>query len=296
MPPTAPRDNLPPDVVRVLSFHGPVEVVVGEDDQMVAGRAAVAPFEDLLHLFVPLGSPVEEALLETTEVAVQARDKSGAYSLRLTGRACAGRPLTRHPDRGSLEPWVGEGTKLSRLSVVTFAAWHCELTRNEADGQAVRYHGPTRLGQKPPKPAQYWPLAAFSGVALPFLVLALVVPFGWLVYQGEAYRFRPLALLLGGGAGAAAVAGVRLLTLSLGFERWRTGIAREEDAPVLSEALIAPREARRAGMGLLGLWAVLVGVVAAVWGDLLVVLAGVSHGAWLWGPAVAAHLLARQPK
>lgn len=296
MPPEAPRDNLPPDVVRVLSFHGPVEVVVGDADRMVAGRASVAPFEDLLHLLVPAGAPIEEALLETTVAAVQARHKEGDYSLRLTGRACAGRPLTSHPDRGSLEPWVADGVALSRLTVVSFAALHCELTRNEAGGQAVRYHGPTRLGKTPPKPAQYWPLAALSGVALPFLVVSLVVPFAWLVYQGEGYRFRPLALLMSGGAGAAAVAGVRLLTLSLGFQRWRAGRARESDAPVLTQGLIAPREARRAGMVLLGLWALLVGGIAAIWGDLLVVLAGVSHGAWLWGPAVAGHLMARQPE
>ena len=296
MPPQAPRDNLPPDVVRVLSFHGPVEVVVGEDDGVVSARASVAPFEDVLHLLVPTDSPLERALLRTTRTAVQARAKDGAYSLRLTGHACAGRPLTRHPERGSIEPWVGDGVRQAGLSVVTFAAHTCELTRNEADGQAVRYHGPTRLGSTIAKPLQTWVLACLGGVALPFLVVSLLSSYGWLVFQGDDYRFRPLALVLSSFAAFGAVAGVRLLTLSLAFHRWRAGRARESDAPHLTEGLIAPGQARTVGLALIGLWAACVGAIAAIWGDDLMWWAGLSNAAWLWGPAVVAHLMAGQPE
>jgi hypothetical protein len=296
VPPQAPRNNLPPDVVRVLSFHGLVEVVVGEDDAMVSGRASVAPFEDVLQLLVPTDSPVERALLRTPVTAVQARAKDGEYSLRLTGHACAGRPLTSHPERGSLEPWVADGVRLASLSVVTFAAHTCELTRNEAGGQAVRYHGPTPLGKTAQKPHQTWLLACLGGVALPFFVMALVLSFGWLVYQGEGYRFRPLAWVLSAGAAFGAVGGVRLMTLSLAFHRWRAGRAREADAPLLTEGLIAPGQARTAGIALLGLWAACVGAIAAIWGDDLMWWAALSHGAWLWGPAVVAHLMAGQPE
>ncbi len=168
---------------------------MGEGERQVHGRAGVAPFEDILQLFIPIDSPLDAALLSSVVVAVQARHPEGRYSLRLTGRACAGPPLNTHVDRNMLEPWIPEGAKAGGLTVVSFAAERVELTRSEAE-TPVRYHGPTRLGQQPRSRPQMWALAAFGGVAGPFAVIAFLAPWISLVIAGEQVPWRTLALLL----------------------------------------------------------------------------------------------------
>ena len=134
------------------------------------------------------------------------------------------------------------------------------------------------------------------GVAGPAAVFAAAVPFAWLVVQGATYPNRILAWVFSAGGGVAAVAGVRLLTLRLAFHRWLGGHAREADAPVLSEALLAPRRAGQAGVALLGVWAVCMAATSIIWDDDLVLLTAFSNAALFWGPAVVGHLMARQPE
>lgn len=287
-----PRDNLPPDVIRVLSFHGPVEVFVGED--IGRGRATVAPFEDVVHLFVRRGSPLEAALLRSVEVDVQARDKDGAYSLRMTGRAHAGQALARHPDRSALEPWLPEGASPAALVVAPFVAERVEYSRVEGQGEG-RYHGPTPAGMDRPRRFMTLMRAAYGGLAAPAAALAGLVPWGWLVVQGADYPGRPSAWALSAVGGLALLGGTRLLTLSLAFRQWRAGRARASDAPVLVEALLAPTPAAQAGGALLLLGVAAVGTLSAAWEPQVAFVAFLANGAWLLGPAWVLHLLAGRP-
>ena len=96
----------PDEIVRTLSYHGPVDVFVGTGTERTRGQVGSAPFEDVLHLFVPAANPLEKALLGSSVVEVQARHEAGEYVIRMTGRAHAGQTLARHPDRNVLQPWV----------------------------------------------------------------------------------------------------------------------------------------------------------------------------------------------
>ncbi len=290
MPVEAPRNNLPQEVVQVLSFHGLVELVVDPDGEQTADRVSVAPFEDLLYLLVPGRSRSVDALLRTTAAAVQARHAQGAYSLRLAGIARAGQSLVRHPQRQMLEPWLPENVGPGGYIVVEFAAWQCEFTRTEGD-EPVRYHGPTPLGRDPRRDAQKWLRALFGGIALLPLVFGLLAPFGWLVWQGETYPQRWLAMATASVAVAGLVGGTRLLLLTLGFTRWRAGAAEETEAPVLSEGLLAPGQTRLAGVGGLGAGLVALAVLASHWADGLVWVTGLANLTVVWGPAWLLHLL-----
>ncbi len=286
------RDNLPPDVIRVLSFHGPVEVFVGEDTGR--GRAATAPFEDVVHLFVRRGSPLEAALLQSVEVDVQARAPDGAYALRMTGRAHAGQPLGRHPQRSALEPWLPEGASPATLLVAPFVAERVEFTRVEGAGEG-RYHGPTPAGRERPGRWMTLARATFGGLAAPAAASAVLVPWGWLILQGEDYPNRPGALALAAVGGLGILGATRLLTLSLAFRQWRAGRARTSDAPVLTEALLAPVPATRLGLGLLLLGVAAIGTLSAAWEPAAAWVALLGNGAWLLGPAWVLHLLAARP-
>lgn len=290
MPVAAPRNNLPQEVVQVLSFHGLVELVVDPDNAQVADRVSVAPFEDLLYLLVPARSPIIEALLKTTASAVQARHPKGNYSLRLAGIARAGQSLARHHQRQMLEPWLPEGIGPAGYVVVDFAAWQCEFTRTEGD-EAVRYHGPTPLGRDPRREAQKWLRALFGGIALLPFVFGLLAPFGWLVWQGADYPQRWLAMTTAVVAVAGLVGGTRLLLITLGFSLWRSGAAEESEAPVLTEGLLAPGQTRLAGVGGLGVGLIALAVLASHWGDGLVWVAGLANLTVVWGPAWLLHLL-----
>lgn len=290
MPVEAPRNNLPQEVVQVLSFHGLVELVVDPDGAQAADRVSVAPFEDLLYLLVPGRSPAIDALLKVTAAAVQARHPQGEYSLRLAGIARAGQSLARHPQRQMLEPWLPENVGPGGYTVVEFAAWRCEFTRTEGE-EPVRYHGPTPLGRDPRREAQKWLRALFGGIALLPLVFGLLAPFGWLVWQGETYPQRWLAMATAAVAVTGLVGGTRLLLLTLGFVRWRAGAVNESEAPVLSEGLLAPAQTRLAGVGGLGAGVVALAVLASHWADGLVWVAGLANLTVVWGPAWLLHLL-----
>lgn len=287
------RDNLPPDVIRVLSFHGPVEMFV--DEGRARARVAVAPFEDVLHLLVPTGSDVERALLRTNTVDVQARHPEGDYALRMTGRAHAGAPLGRHPERASIEPWVPNGATNSTLLAVPFVAEHIEFVRAEGDSKA-RYHGPTPEATTRPSPGMVLLRACFSGLPLPFAISAAVVPWLWLTLEGPDYPARPLVLVVQICTGLGLLGGARLLVLALAFGQWRKGKARMEDAPLLTEALLAPREAVRLGALFLGLSAIGLAALGSYWDGTAALIALSANGAWLLTPAWTIHLLSGRPE
>lgn len=288
-------DVLPPEVIRILSFHGPVTFWVGNEAAEARASLAVAPFEDAAFLFHSPRSPIDAALLDSTAARLEARAADGSYLLRMEGRASAGLPLSRHPRRGELEPWAPEGSKAAALVVATFIPDHIELVRTDK-GEPSRAAGPTPAGKARPAARRVWARAMLGGAALPLALLDLVGIWIYLTLQGAEFPLRPLALLLAAAGGIGALAGARLILISLAFQRWRRGLLPPDEVPVLLEALLAPLQARAAGAWLLLLSAVLLLAVGLVWGPALAGLALGLSGVWALAPAWAAHLSMSQSR
>ena len=100
--------NVPSEVIKILASHGAVRVSIPGFEG--GGQAVMAPFEDVLHLFVSPSSPILEALLRSTRMEVAAKGADNAYQVRMTGRSHAGRPMAGHPR--TRPPIAGWGFRL----------------------------------------------------------------------------------------------------------------------------------------------------------------------------------------
>ena len=288
-----PAPNLPPDVVRVLSFHGAVDVFVGEG--IARGRAHPAPFDDVCYLLFPVGSPLEGGMLASVAVEVHARHKDGDYALRMTGRAEPGRTVGRHRMRSSIEPWMPDGGHAGRLLAVPFVPEHIEFVRNEGEGKA-RYHGETPAGRERPRRTFTLLRAAFSGISFGAAILGVVVPWVWVTIQGPGYTNRPGVLALQVVGGLALLASTRLATLALGYRQWRAGRARVKDAPILSEALLSYRETLQYAGAVLVVAIAALGTLSAAWEPEAMWIGFLPNLAWLLGPAWTIHLMMGRPE
>ena len=284
-----PRELLPPDVTRILSFHGPVELRIGP----VKGRAQLAPFDEVLYLLVPRCGPEELALLQHNGVDILARAADGTYDLRVHGRCVAGTGLAGHPERAAIEPWLADGTAIAPLLVCAFTPELVELNRAEGQGRA-RYAGATRALRD--RPAQAWGRAALSGGAAAGLVSGLAVPWLHLLLQGPEVPWRGLAVLLSFCTAAALVLGLRLVVVALAFHRWRAGRARPADSPVLVDGHLAPAAVAAGGNALFFAGLLLLLLVGSAWGASLAGVVVASSLAWLLAPAWFLHLNTRKPE
>lgn len=252
-----PRGNLPDDIVRLLSFHGPVEVWTGTGDKASTDKVHLAPFDDELILFVPPHSSLVEGLLQTCRTMVTAKADDKTYTLRLEGHAVAGRPVTAHPNRGSITPWLPEGMAPSRVLAVPFVAESVELIRDEGQVRN-RYAGPTPAGRQSPGAARRLLGAALGGGGRWVAISSLVGTFLWYGYLGSDYPWRPVAVLLAWMASLGLIGGIRLLGQAAAFNKWRRGDGTLDDLPSLRDGLLAPDEARF--MGIVGLLCAAIGL------------------------------------
>ncbi len=280
---------LPPDVVRLLSFHGPVELGIPQGEDVLRTRAHVAPMEECVYVFLRVGHPAIDALLARGDAELMARAPDGAYALRITGRAHPGVTVARRPDRGALEPWLPEGASAADHVAAELLPLHLELQRREA-GEPVRYFGPTPLGRGWPRPgAALWRAASTGvgglGVATGFLTL-----FGFLGWAGAEFPLRPVALVGGTALSAAGALGLRLIGVAWAYGRWRRGQGPLREGQAVVDGLVAPGLALRAGGA--GLLAWLLGALLALaWGKDLALVMLFGNLVPIWGPGMALHRL-----
>lgn len=279
--------NLPPDVVKVLSFHGVVEVFGGTESRP-RERAGCAPFDDRVALFLQPTGPVAESLSWSSQLDVQARHPDGDYSLRMVGRAHLGVAVSRDTDRHALEPWLPEGVRGGSRLATWFVPEHIELVRSEGD-EKVRYHGPTPAGQSRLPAPVLWVRAATSGAAMPGAISAFVGPFVWLGVQGVTYPARGVAAVVSIASAMALIAGVRLAVLPVAYARYRTGKLALSEAVYVGEGLLAPLLAQAVGGVLVGMGLLGVLVCRVVWEPLLAWVAFGASLAWLLGPVWLVH-------
>lgn len=281
--------QVPGDVIRILSVHGPVTFWIGDEHALHRGECSLAPFEDALYLFHRPGGEAEAAWAQTCQTTVVARAADGRYSVTLKGRANAGIPLTRHPRRGEIAPWAPEGVSQGSLLVATFVPEEIELNRADTAG-AGRFAGPTPAGKQRPGALAIWRRVGLGGVALWFAIAVVAGVWFWLTLQGPEFPGRALALVVAAPAGVLPLAGARLVAQARAFDRWRAGLGPAEEAPELVESLVAPATARRAGWIALAAGLALLGSVGVIWAPALAALAVALSGVWLLGPAWALHL------
>lgn len=290
-----PIDNLPRDVIRILSRSGPVSWWVGGDAALARGSAPVAPFEDVVFVFLPVGHPGEQALLSSTRMVLQARHPDGDYNLRMVGRAHAGLPLARHPRRAEIAPWAPDNANPQRLLAVPFVAESVDLVRQ--DGELTsRHEGQTPAGRERPGAGGVWARAALGGLAAPFALLVLVGMWARLTLEGPEMPWRPLAMLFSALGGLLPLAAARLFVLSRAFLAVREGRVRAGESEAFEEALLAPRQVSGVALrlGLLGLASLL--LVAGVWGVYFAGLAFALSGVWVLVPVWAVHLSMVDPR
>lgn len=290
---TVPENNVPPEVVKVLAAHGAVSIATYAHE----GAAAVhcAPFEDIIHLFVPSGSPTENALLASTQLTLSAKGPDGEYQIRMEGRAHAGRPLSGHPLLRALEPWCPEGVSPYRLLAVPFVAEHIEYVRGDIENPQ-RNAGLTPAGRG--RPARWRILidTCFSGMARPLAVWVLAWTVLWFGAQGTEFVGRPLGVTLALTAGLGMLGGVRLLVLAQGFLAWRLHRANAVDGGSLVDGLLSPKDARLIAAGMLFVALLSLAIVGMIWGETLFWMVFLLSGVWLCGPAWVAHLTLGRPE
>ena len=270
-------------------------IVAAQAAAIARGEGIVAPFEDVICLFVQENSPCLEGLDRDTFLRLVARAPGGEYQLRVEGRAVAGLPLGRHARRHELSAWAPENANLIRTIVVTCVPEFIELSRGDADARE-RFFGPTPAGRARPEPLGSWLRAGSGGLAAAFAGVNIVGVWVWLGLQGPEYPARPLALILSLIAGLLPLYGARLITQAMAFRRWRRGEVEASEAPILVDGLIAPGAAQLTGLWLCGVGLVLLLVVGAVWGARLMGLTFALSGVWVLVPSWLLHLSVSQPK
>jgi hypothetical protein len=285
--------NIPGEVIRILASHGPLQVVTQAPEG--ATTATAAPFEDVLHLFLSPASATVSALLRSSRVEISANAADGSYHIHMEGRAHAGRRLAGHPQLSILEPWQPEDVAANRLVVVPFVAERITFVRGEGDS-GRRNAGLTPAGTARASQGRIWVAAAFSGMAGPLALWFVLAAAFWFGVQGAEFLGRPLALGFSLISGLGLIAGTRLLVIARGFLQWRRQCAAREDAPFLSEGLLAPREATVGGIAILVLGFFMLFPLWSIWGPDLMWRVVIASGVWLCGPAWALHLAMGRPE
>lgn len=239
--------NLPEDIVRLLSFHGPVEVWTGHGELAATARVHVVPLDDELILLVPPQSPLVPGILQTSAAHLTAKAEDQRYMLRLQGRVIAGRLVSAHANRLAITPWLPEGKAPHQFLAIPFVADQVELVREEGQVRN-RYAGPTPAGRALPKAPVRWGRAALGEAGRWLAIGSMVLLFLWFGYLGSEQPWRPLGVVVSWIAAIGLIAGTRLLGQSAAYQKFLRGDGRAEDSPAILSGWMAPGEARQGGV------------------------------------------------
>lgn len=226
------RELVPQEILRLLSTHDEVRLIVGavDDRDMASSACLVVPFESVLFLMVRKGGRAAEALRMTNAAKVAAR--TNEYSIELNGRAFLGPPLALHPRRLELVQWLPEGTAQGRFEVVHLWTEEVDYRRGEEE-----FFGKTAASRDLPRASTLWMLTAYN-TTWPLLVLGLPLATLYIAWGDVEARWVPV--LLTWIVVPAWVAGPGLWFRARAFEAWRSGHAPVERSGVIGEALLPP--------------------------------------------------------
>jgi len=285
---------VPDEVVRQLAIHERLTVKAGHRDHMTLERCLIAPFEDCIFLFLTPRSPTVNRLLERTWMEATAKDEDAEWSVTMTGRAVAGRPVITHSRRMELLPWLPEGADARRMLAVPFWPETLEYVRRGRSGELEKYSGRTPAGLKLPGFWSRWGRVAFGGIEW-VLGLSIAADWGYLLYMGHETRLRWVALGLACGASVLLLGGARMWYRAVAFGRWREGRCLPEDAPMQTQGLVAPNPVRFLGLAMI-VGGMLLTFPLLLWNQTLAYVAVLGTWLWLIGPIWLIHLSQEEPE
>jgi hypothetical protein len=274
------REIVPSAVLRVLSLHGPLQLVAGPPGSEASIRAECAPYEDVIFTFVSPRGELLKKTFQNCSAQIHAKDPAGAYAIFMRGRAVAGPNVMAHPRRTDLMAWVPEGANPRALTVVSFLCEEIEYRYQEGDSERI-FSGKTPLGSEAPPVGVRWSRGAFGGM-LVLNTLSVLGIWAYLLFQGHDYPYRFIALVVATAAILMLQAGARLWYRGTAFLRYLEGRAYPEEAGELLEGLLAPAPCRQLSGILSALGLALCGVLILWPGPLAQATLGLSFAWVLW--------------
>lgn len=270
--------ELPEEVLERLSTHARGRLTVGDDVGAVTVDVPVAPLHKQVFLLLTRGGAAEQRLLETTRATFFAEDKAAEWSVRATGRAVLGRPITAESRRPELMHWLPDGVASGGLVAVRFHPETVEYHHGRGTAR-TRAAGPVPGGARPSGVSR-WVTLATDGVVLWFLAMAALDWLGLLFLVDEPEKRRMLLLVLMVIAGSALLGGLTLVDQAARYTRWREGLETDERARLMLGGWEAPKRVRDVGAGMM------------LFGGVLTVLIGGGAG---WQVAVCTVLASAVP-
>ncbi len=261
---------LPEEVVERLSTCGPVRLSAG-DDGAAAVEGNLAPLRGQLYALVTRGGATERALRDTGRIVVEARDRDSEWSVRLTGRAVAGRTVIADSRRSELVHWVPEGVRPAELVAVRVHPETIEYVRGKGAGR-TRAAGPVPGGPGP-APLRRWTTLATEGMEVWYVGLFVVCWVGaLLLLEGWAQFVGYGNMLTGGGC---LLGGTILWAQAARYERWREGLESDRSAGRMLEGWEPASRVRRVGVATILAGLVIIALAGAVlgWGVAMVTIA-----------------------
>ena len=284
------KDQLPPEILRVLASSGPVRLTCGEGQTALSVTCHLAPFEDTLFLFVDPKAPALRQLMESPKAQVGLTVEEENISLTLYGRAVQGLSVMKNSRRSELLHWVPEEADPRRILAVSFWAESLSYRRGEE-----LLEGLTPLGRTRREASKIWLDQCFTGI-LSAVVFSLVCMWLWVAYAGNGeviWQF--YGLLLSCSFLVSLQVGTHLLYRAGCFRRVLLGRCLPESSPILSEGLLSYRACLQAG------WALVVSASALGAGlyamdAVLVAVAAAASLLWILWPLWGVHLLQQTPE
>ena len=288
------REIVPTEIIRVLSLHGPLQLVAGPPGSEGSVRAEAAPYEDEIFLFVRPNADIVAKTFLNCSAQLYARRDDGEYQIVMRGRAVAGPNVMAHPRRSDIIPWVPEGANPRGFIVVSFFCEELEYHRKSGDREEA-FTGKTPLGREAPSIGKRWARGAFGGI-IPVTVISVMAVWGYLLFQGPEYPFRFIALAIGTASILMLQGGARLWYRATAFLRWRLGRAHVDEAGELYPVgLLAPTPSRQLSGILSVLGLVLIGVLT-MWPARLAAVTLLVSFVWIQWPLWVIHLSQSKPE
>lgn len=284
------KEQLPPEILRLLASSGPVRLTCGEGQRALSVKCHLAPFEDTLFLFVDPNAPALRQLLESPRAQVNLSLEKENISLTLYGRAVQGLSVISNPRRSELLHWVPEGADPRRMLAVSFWTESLSYRRGEE-----LLEGPTPLGRSRKEPSKVWLDQCFTGI-VPAVVFGLVCMWLWVAYAGNGevvWQF--YGLLLSAAFLVSLQVGTHLLYRAGCFTRVLSGRCLPGSSPILAEGLLSYRACIQAGGALVALSGAL-GAGLYAMDSVLVGVAVAASLLWILWPLWVVHLLQQTPE
>lgn len=258
--------SLPDEVLERLSVCGPARLSCASRGEPVVMDAHVAPLHGQLYALIASRPRSVDALLDSARATLRVEGRDEDWSIRVDGRALAGRSAAADARRSELAYWLPDGARPAEWTAVRLHPESVEYIRGRG-ATRTRAAGPVPGGAAPPWVTR-WTRLSTEGTLVFYLVLALV---DWLsafvLFEPGVGQIVALVTMLV--CGGTLLASVTLWGAGNVLVRWREGLEADEVAGTLLDAWVSLTELRSAAR--------VCAAVAASFAPVLLVFHGVRH-------------------